>query len=205
MVDGVYRSYAISDRCCRLSRAFQESRKYPRHSVQIVCREINSCFELEREEPRDGEAEIRRPLDPDTDVRTVINEASPILFQERVNDAIDKGATLLYGNDRQDALYSAAVLDHISFDCELVLAGRIKPMNCSVDGNARIVRPHKRASVLGVNALLGEKHDHTVIAADEISLCLLPIPVINAIREQDAEAYSKQLEYHHKYLKQADT
>jgi putative phosphonoacetaldehyde dehydrogenase len=60
------------------------------------------------------------PMDPDTDVGTVINEASAILFQDRVNDAIAKGATLLYGNDRQGAVYSPTVLDHVPFDCDLV-------------------------------------------------------------------------------------
>jgi putative phosphonoacetaldehyde dehydrogenase len=60
------------------------------------------------------------PMDPDTDVGTVINEASAILFQDRVNDAIAKGAKLLYGNDRQGALYSPTVLDHVPFDCDLV-------------------------------------------------------------------------------------
>jgi phosphonoacetaldehyde dehydrogenase len=60
------------------------------------------------------------PMDPETDVGTVINEASAILFQDRVNDAIAKGAKLLYGNDRQGALYSPTVLDHVPFDCDLV-------------------------------------------------------------------------------------
>jgi putative phosphonoacetaldehyde dehydrogenase len=60
------------------------------------------------------------PMDPETDVGTVINEASAILFQERVNDAIEKGAKLLYGNDRQGAVYSPTVLDHVPFDCDLV-------------------------------------------------------------------------------------
>ncbi len=60
------------------------------------------------------------PMDPETDVGTVINEEAAILFQNRVNDAIEKGATLLYGNDRQGAVYSPTVLDHVPFDCELV-------------------------------------------------------------------------------------
>ena len=60
------------------------------------------------------------PMDADTDIGTVINEASAILFQDRVNDAIEKGATLLYGNDRQGAVYSPTVLDHVPYDCELV-------------------------------------------------------------------------------------
>ncbi len=60
------------------------------------------------------------PADPETDVGTVIHEEAAILFQGRVNDAIEKGASLLYGNDRQGAVYSPTVLDHVPYDCELV-------------------------------------------------------------------------------------
>ena len=60
------------------------------------------------------------PMDPSTDVGTVINERSAILFQNRVEDAISKGAKLLYGNERNGAVYSPTVLDHVPFDCELV-------------------------------------------------------------------------------------
>jgi len=67
------------------------------------------------------------PMDPDTDVGTVINEQAAILFQSRVNDAIEKGATLLYGNDRQGAVYSPTVLDHVPADCELVMEETFGP------------------------------------------------------------------------------
>jgi putative phosphonoacetaldehyde dehydrogenase len=67
------------------------------------------------------------PMDPDTDVGTVINEKSAILFQDRVNDAIEKGAKLLYGNDRQGAVYSPTVLDHVPYDCELVVEETFGP------------------------------------------------------------------------------
>ncbi|WP_417794360.1 phosphonoacetaldehyde dehydrogenase [Terasakiella pusilla] len=60
------------------------------------------------------------PMDPDNDMGTVINEQSAILFQDRVNDAVAKGAKLLYGNERNGALYSPTVVDHVPFDCELV-------------------------------------------------------------------------------------
>lgn len=60
------------------------------------------------------------PMDPDTDLGTVINERSAKLFEQRVNDAIEQGAQLLYGNDRQGALYSPTVLDHVPYTCELV-------------------------------------------------------------------------------------
>lgn len=60
------------------------------------------------------------PFDLNNDMGTVINEASAIQFESRVNDAIEKGAKLLYGNERKGALYSPTVVDHVPFDCELV-------------------------------------------------------------------------------------
>ncbi len=60
------------------------------------------------------------PMDPETDIGTVINEEAAIIFQDRVNDAITKGAKLLYGNIRKGAVYSPTVLDFVPFDCDLV-------------------------------------------------------------------------------------
>lgn len=60
------------------------------------------------------------PFDPEMDLGTVINEASAIQFENRVNDAVSKGATLVYGNIRDGALYSPTVVDHVPYDCELV-------------------------------------------------------------------------------------
>ena len=39
------------------------------------------------------------PMDPATDVGTVINERAAKLFEARVDDAVEKGAKLLHGND----------------------------------------------------------------------------------------------------------
>ncbi len=60
------------------------------------------------------------PMDPDTDVGAVITEQAAILFEARVDDAIHRGARLLYGNQRQGAVYSPTVLDHVPYDCDLV-------------------------------------------------------------------------------------
>ncbi|MBL8836184.1 MAG: phosphonoacetaldehyde dehydrogenase [Alphaproteobacteria bacterium] len=60
------------------------------------------------------------PMDPATDVGTVINERSARLFEARVVDAVAKGATLLHGNDRVGALYPPTVVDRVPYDCELV-------------------------------------------------------------------------------------
>ena len=60
------------------------------------------------------------PADLETDLGTVIHEEAAKLFERRVNDAVTAGAELLYGNDRQGALYSPTVLDKVPYDCELV-------------------------------------------------------------------------------------
>jgi len=60
------------------------------------------------------------PLDPATDIGTVIHERAACLFEERVNDAVGKGAKLLLGNSRHGALYPATVVDHVPYRCPLV-------------------------------------------------------------------------------------
>jgi putative phosphonoacetaldehyde dehydrogenase len=60
------------------------------------------------------------PMDPATDIGTVIHERAARLFEDRVNDAVAKGAKLLHGNDRKGALYPATVVDHVPYTCDLV-------------------------------------------------------------------------------------
>jgi len=67
------------------------------------------------------------PADPQTDVGTVIDESSAILFEKRVKDAVALGAEKLYGNERQGALFYPTVLDHVPWDCELVMEETFGP------------------------------------------------------------------------------
>src|SRR5690606_23647850 len=60
------------------------------------------------------------PMDPATDIGTVIHDGAAKLFEGRVNAAVEAGAKLLHGNDRKGALYPATVVDHVPYDCELV-------------------------------------------------------------------------------------
>jgi len=60
------------------------------------------------------------PMDPDTDMGTVIDEAAARSFEDKVNDAVARGAKLLYGNIRRGALYSPTVLDHVTADMPVV-------------------------------------------------------------------------------------
>ena len=53
------------------------------------------------------------PMDPATDMGTVIDEPAARSFEERVNAAVAAGARLCYGNIRDGALYSPTVIDQV--------------------------------------------------------------------------------------------
>jgi aldehyde dehydrogenase (NAD+) len=60
------------------------------------------------------------PMDPATDMGTLIDEAAARYCEDAVDDAIRHGARLLSGHHRSGALYAPTVLDHVPHDCRLV-------------------------------------------------------------------------------------
>jgi putative phosphonoacetaldehyde dehydrogenase len=83
------------------------------------------------------------PMDPQTDVGTVINARSAALFQARVDDAVAKGAKVLHGKRAEGALFHPTVVDHIPYDCELVheeTFGPVIPIVRVPDDIAEIIR-----------------------------------------------------------------
>jgi phosphonoacetaldehyde dehydrogenase len=69
------------------------------------------------------------PMDPATDMGTVIDEPAARGFEERVNDALARGARLLYGNIRAGALYSPTLLDRVQPDMPLVREETFGPVS----------------------------------------------------------------------------
>jgi len=69
------------------------------------------------------------PMDPDTDMGTVIDEPAARSFEERVNEAVAGGARLLYGNARDGALYSPTVLDRVDPAMTLVRRETFGPVS----------------------------------------------------------------------------
>ena len=69
------------------------------------------------------------PLDPSTDMGTVIDEPAARQFEQRVNNAVARGAKLLAGNQRAGALYSPTVLDHVTSDMTLVKQETFGPVS----------------------------------------------------------------------------
>jgi len=69
------------------------------------------------------------PMDPATDMGPVIDEAAARSFEERVDDAIGRGAKLLYGNIRKGALYSPTVLDRVTPEMPVVKQETFGPVS----------------------------------------------------------------------------
>jgi aldehyde dehydrogenase (NAD+) len=69
------------------------------------------------------------PMDRETDMGTVIDEAAARSFEERVNDAVAHGARLLHGNIRAGALYSPTVLDCVQPEMTLVRQETFGPVS----------------------------------------------------------------------------
>jgi aldehyde dehydrogenase (NAD+) len=69
------------------------------------------------------------PLDPATDMGTVIDEAAAIEFEARVQDAVARGARLLHGNERRGALYAPTLVDRVAPDMPLVKQETFGPVS----------------------------------------------------------------------------
>jgi phosphonoacetaldehyde dehydrogenase len=69
------------------------------------------------------------PMDPATDMGTVIDEAAARSFEDKVNEAVAAGARLLYGNNRKGALYSPTVLDRVDPQMRVVREETFGPVS----------------------------------------------------------------------------
>jgi aldehyde dehydrogenase (NAD+) len=68
------------------------------------------------------------PMDPSTDVGTVIDERAARTIEARVEEAIRGGATLLRGHRRRGALLAPTVLDRVPREATLVRESTCGPV-----------------------------------------------------------------------------
>ena len=88
-----------------------------------VCKELSDALKRRTEELTVGD-----PLDPGTDVGTVVDEANAIRVESWVNEAVESGATILAGGRRDGALYWPTVLTDVTRDmkvCSLEIFGPV--------------------------------------------------------------------------------
>ena len=83
------------------------------------------------------------PMDPATDLGTVVHEQAAELFEKRVHLAAEQGANILYNPGRQGALLPPIVVDHVPHESELVLEetfGPIVPIIRVPDNDDEVIR-----------------------------------------------------------------
>jgi putative phosphonoacetaldehyde dehydrogenase len=68
------------------------------------------------------------PMDPTTDLGTVVHAEAAALFERRVDNAAERGADILYRPQRQGALLPPITLDRVPHDCELVFEETFGPI-----------------------------------------------------------------------------
>jgi aldehyde dehydrogenase (NAD+) len=69
------------------------------------------------------------PMDPATDMGTVIDEAAGRYCADVVTEAVAAGAQVLCGHERRGALYAPTVLDRVPRDCRLVMQETFGPVS----------------------------------------------------------------------------
>jgi len=69
------------------------------------------------------------PADPGMDMGTVIDAAAAATFESKVRADVEQGASLLYGNERDGALYSPTVLDHVTPEMDVVRTETFGPVS----------------------------------------------------------------------------
>ena len=69
------------------------------------------------------------PMDARIDMGTVVDEAAARYCEDKVDEAVSRGAKLLVGNERRGALYSPTVVDHVTQDMPLVLYETFGPVS----------------------------------------------------------------------------
>lgn len=68
------------------------------------------------------------PIDPETDLGTIIDESTAIDYERRINDAVKECAKVLYNPGRKGALLPPIVIDHVNPKSELVMEETFGPV-----------------------------------------------------------------------------
>lgn len=112
-VSGSYKN--SGQRCTAIKRMFVQNRVAEEFVEKVLSKSRNWHY--------------GNPADVNVEMGTVIDQDAAMLFESRVNEAIAQGAKLLVGNQRQGALYSPTVLDHVTPEMTLVREETFGPVS----------------------------------------------------------------------------
>jgi len=93
----------------------------------LVQKKVADAF-IEKALARAKKIRFGNPMDPDTDLGTVVHEQAAITFERRVQAAAEQGARILYNPGRQGAVLPPIVVDHVPHESELVYEETFGPV-----------------------------------------------------------------------------
>ena len=101
-----------------------------------------------------------------------------------------------------DVLYQSEGDSKLLF---IIRQGLVKLLAYLPNGRTRIVRMHKRGSLIGFDGLMDQSHSHTAVAVDEVSAFQIPHTELLRWKEEEPQLYAQLLEKWYEYLSYADT
>jgi putative phosphonoacetaldehyde dehydrogenase len=111
-----------------LSGAFKNSGQRCTAVKRIIATAAVADELAERISTGAAEITVGDPADPRTGIGTVIDEAAAVAIEARVTEALQAGAQLLYGGERDGAQLTPAVLDHVNPRTRLVATETFGPV-----------------------------------------------------------------------------
>jgi CRP/FNR family transcriptional regulator len=87
----------------------------------------------------------------------------------------------------------------------IVRSGMLKLATYLPNGRTRIVRLHKRGSLIGLDGLMGEDHEHTAIAINEVEVFQIPHSLFHRWKDEQPHLFNRLMEHWYQYLNYADT
>ena len=110
---------------------------------RILCQEKIADLFVELVLERAQAIVVGDPMDPKTDLGTVVHEEAAELFEKRVSMAAEQGADVLFNPGRRGAQLPPIVVDHVSPDSELVREetfGPVVPVVRVPDDDEQVIR-----------------------------------------------------------------
>ncbi len=82
--------------------------------------------------------------------------------------------------------------------------GLVKLTQYLPDGTQRIVRLMRRADLIGLEAMIGETYQHTVVPLHPTELCRLPVEVVKRLSQSNPQLFHELMARWHRALSDAD-
>ena len=121
-----------------------------------------------------------------------LNESDFGLIHAPIDDLVfSTGATLFHEGSSAIAIFT-------------LRSGMVKLVRSTADGRQRVVRVLRSGDVIGLEALGDARYDTEAVALTEVSVCRIPLSVIQGLDSQSPRLHKRLMEKWSRSLREAD-